>query len=389
MNTQISTLTTHYAANGAVSILVVDDNPALLRSVERLLRMEGFRVLLAADGEEALRQLEAATPLPDLIISDIVMPRLDGFELFERVRERTDWLQIPFVFLTACDQADDLRHGYLLGVDDYLVKPLDQERLLLIVHSKLKRNAELSQLLRHQQNALDESKRTLALMVSHELRTPLVSITMVTDILARELAQMGLAQFQDMIEAMESGSSRLQHLVEQMVLFVQLQSGVLQETIEQRVYPNPIHEVLIGASERARQYCVRQRDVPIYLDERDPMACFSGDQGAVKHAVAELLLNAMSFSQGGKPVRVCEWVVDGMVWLSITDEGMGIPEAEIEKVFEPFYQVDRRIHEQQGVGIGLSLARGVIEAHGGVLELHSRLGQGTQVIVGLPALGYE
>jgi two-component system OmpR family response regulator len=120
-------------------ILFADDNLALLRTVERLLRMEGFLVLVAADGQQALRRLEMANPTPDLIISDIGMPHMDGFALFETVRQRQEWVNIPFLFLTARDQIEDLRRGYALGADDYLVKPLEQERLLMIVRSKLKR----------------------------------------------------------------------------------------------------------------------------------------------------------------------------------------------------------------------------------------------------------
>lgn len=213
------------------TILFVDDNPALLRSVERLLRLEGFGVLLAADGDEALQQLEASTEPPDLIISDISMPKMDGFSFFEEVRRREAWIGIPFLFLTARDQIDDLKRGYSLGADDYLVKPLDQDRLLMIVRGKLKRRDELLSHIQVQQNALDAAKRDLSMMVAHELRTPLVSISMVSDLLTREMDKMETDQLQDLLDTMKSGSSRLTRLVEQMVMFVQLQSGSLADLI--------------------------------------------------------------------------------------------------------------------------------------------------------------
>jgi len=366
------------------TILFVDDNAALQRSVERLLRVEGFQVWLAADGKEALQLLNAATAPPDLIISDIAMPGMDGFSLFEVIRQHEAWLDIPFLFLTARDQMDDLRRGYSLGADDYLVKPLDQERFILIVRSKLKRRAELMEHLHVQQHALDSAKRDLALMVAHELRTPLVSISMVTDILSREMGRMSEEQVQDMLHTMQSGSIRLTRLVEQMVMFVQWQSGALSNSIQHHIRPSYARDAVIGAIDRARQFSYRQREIPLRFEENDPDVLISGDLSALKHALAELLSNAMAFSKPTDTIDIVQWVADGMVWITITDRGPGIPEDELEHVFEPFYQSNRHQYEQQGIGIGLTLAQGIIQAHGGTLELHSAVGRGVQAIVGLP-----
>ena len=245
------------------TILFVDDNPALLRSVERLLRLEGFRVLLASDGLEALQQLQ--TQVPDLIISDIAMPQMDGFELFETVRQRDEWLDIPFLFLTARDQIDDLRRGYSLGADDYLVKPLDQERLLLIIQSKLKRRLEISTWIQMQQQALDAAKRELAMMVAHELRTPLVSINIVSDILAHEIDTMKTDQVQDMLGMMQNGSVRLSRLIEQMVMFVQWQSGALIDSIQAPGRGDTLYNIVFEAVKRVQQFGLRRPDIPVRL----------------------------------------------------------------------------------------------------------------------------
>lgn len=362
----------------------MDDNPALLRSVERLLRMEGFAVLLAADGEQALAQLDGATSPPDLIISDIAMPKLDGFGLFEAVRTREEWLEIPFLFLTARDQIEDLRRGYSLGADDYLVKPLDQERLILIIRSKLKRRAELRERIQVQQQALDTVKRELAMVVAHELRTPLVSISMVTEILARELNRMNTEQIQELLDTMQSGSIRLTRLVEQMVMYVHLQSGAMQNSVSEFARPCYARDAVIGAIDRARQFSYRQREVPLRFDESDPDSMIKADLAALKHALAELLSNAMVFSTLDQTLVVNQWAANGSVWLAITDYGPGIPEDEMERIFVPFHQFNRRQYEQQGIGIGLPLAKGIIEAHNGTLELHSKVGHGTQVLVSLP-----
>lgn len=371
----------------APRILFVDDNAVLLSSVERLLRMEGFEVLLASDGIAALETLEGADPAPSLIISDVMMPRMDGFEFFATIRKRSEWLGIPFVFLTARDQIEDLRRGYSLGADDYLVKPLDHERLLLVIRSKLKRKEELLFHIQHQQSALDVAKRNLSQMVAHELRTPLVSISLVSDILAREMEQMGTDQVHNMLSTMREGSLRLSRLVEQMVMYVQLQSGALHTVIRNRVRATALRDSVIGASQIARQFAYRQNSVPIRFQEHDSGVMVCCDHSSLQHAIAEVLANAMMYSSPDGKIRANLWVEETTARVSIADEGRGIPMPEVGHVFEPYYQVDRARYEQQGIGIGLTLARGIIEAHEGTIDLRSTEDVGTTVTIVLPVSG--
>ena len=124
------------------TILVVDDEPRLLDSVRRALEAAGYRVLTAGDGVEALGVLEAQ-PV-DLILADVAMPRMNGYQLYERVREDPQWVAIPFVFLTARALDSDVRYGKELGADDYLTKPLDPADMLAVVRGKLRRARQLA-----------------------------------------------------------------------------------------------------------------------------------------------------------------------------------------------------------------------------------------------------
>lgn len=122
-------------------ILVVEDNPDMTTALKLALEMEGYQVLAAADGLEALRTLERVTP--DLIVADIMMPRMDGYELYDAVHQDEKWLSIPFIFLTAKTDKEDIRLGKEMGADDYLVKPVEKEDLIAAIRGKLKRVAEL------------------------------------------------------------------------------------------------------------------------------------------------------------------------------------------------------------------------------------------------------
>jgi len=122
-------------------ILFVDDDPIIRENVVDLLELAGYRTLLANDGVEALSLMD--THLPDLIISDITMPNMDGFLFFEAVRAKTAWLVIPFIFLSARGEQEDIRRGYRMGVDFYLSKPFEPQDLLIAIDSRLKRTSEI------------------------------------------------------------------------------------------------------------------------------------------------------------------------------------------------------------------------------------------------------
>lgn len=123
--------------NEKETILVVDDNARMLTAVQRILESEGYLVLIAHDGLAALQIMQESTP--HLIIADIAMPRMNGYQLHERVRQNPDWVLIPFIFLTGRAMDSDIRYGKEIGVDDYLVKPIEPEDLLVAVRGKLKR----------------------------------------------------------------------------------------------------------------------------------------------------------------------------------------------------------------------------------------------------------
>ena len=128
-------------------VLVVDDQEEIRENLELVLEAEGYFVLTAGDGREAL-ELMSSQPV-DLILADIAMPRMNGYQLFERVRENPQWVTVPFLFLTARALDSDIRYGKELGVDDYLTKPIQPEDVLAAVHGRLKRARQLAQITRH------------------------------------------------------------------------------------------------------------------------------------------------------------------------------------------------------------------------------------------------
>jgi signal transduction histidine kinase len=367
---------------GDGKILVIEDEAAILNNILEMLELEGFEVIGAENGLAGVRR--AREHKPDLIICDITMPELDGYEVLVLLRSDPATVAIPFIFLTARADRPFMRHGMELGADDYLTKPFSLGELRSAVASRLERHQAI---LDATHKDLDQAKRTLIQLVAHELRTPLVSISAVTDILSRQSGNLSGGQLRELLDTLERGSQRLNRVVEQVILIIQLETGTLsQESIRQNGMPIQPSDLLIASVDLARRFAYHQPDVSIKVDERDRDLAILGDIRALRHALAELITNALSFSPQGDQVSVAQWQADGRAWISIVDRGPGIPPDRLEQALKAFHQIERETREQQGIGLGLTLAKQVVEAHGGAFEINSVVDRGTQITVGLPVM---
>jgi two-component system sensor histidine kinase/response regulator len=273
-----------------------------------------------------------------------------------------------------------------LGADDFLTKPIHYKDLLFAIHSQLEKYDHMFRVYNDQKEALHQAQQQLSLMVAHELRTPLVSIKMAHEIMRWKLEQLTQQEMQALLETMDSGIRRLRHLTEQMVLITQLETGVL--SYEGIVLQNPIimalWDIVTAAADLAREFDYRGVNVRIRLDDRDRFATVICHPASLKHALAELINNAITFSPSGGEVVVSQWRAEGAVWVSVVDRGPGMQPEQVRLAFEGFRQLNRDRHEQQGMGMGLTLAKRIIEVHGGALEVNTVPDQGTQVILRLP-----
>lgn len=363
-------------------ILIIEDEDPLRENVVDVLSLEGFDVLSAPDGRVGVAL--ARQHLPDVIVCDIAMPHMDGYQVLEALRSDDNTTSIPFIFLTARIDRPFVRHGMELGADDYITKPFTHQELLSALQSRLSRKEHLTKV----NNAeLERAKKELSQMVSHELRTPLVSINMVQEYISSQIDQLSRQELDDLLSIMRSGSQRLYHLVEQMVLLTQLESGVLNEDkVKLMGAATNIWTILAGAISQARQFAHRRPKGEIQQIEHHAAAQIHCYTQALTHAVAEIIANGLDFSPEDQAVVIEQWVQDGLVWVQVRDKGVGFPQDKVSEALRPFRQINRLVQEQQGMGLGLSLAKGVIELHGGAIYIESEVGKGTLVSVSLPAL---
>lgn len=361
------------------TILVLDDNCDLLTNIELILEMEGYQVLSARSSSEALSLLEQTRP--DLIISDIMMPEMDGYEFYQRVRRNPELLTVPFIFLSAKGEKEDVRFGKQLGVDEYLTKPLEPKDLLIAVESKLRRLGEIKASSRQE---VERLRDIILHALSHEIRTPLTMIKAAVELLVENKIHLYDEEEQALLSLASKGEERLERLITDVLTVANIEAGEAKNLFEagkQEVDLSLCIENAVAGCERKAV----SRGVTIRVDAPKGFPVVMGHPEQLANVLSRLLDNAIKFSpQTGGQVVIRARDEDRWVKISVEDEGIGIPTAEIPKIFDLFYQVDRDKYEQQGLGVGLAIARELVEIHGGSIEVESEVGKGSTFTVVLP-----
>jgi len=364
-------------------ILVVEDHRPLLEAIRGILGAEGYTVLAATDGVQALQVMEKVRP--DLIVADIVMPQMDGYALYEEVRARPDWVPIPFIFLTAKAGQEDILKGKRLGAEDYITKPFVAQELVVAVRARLERAWAIREATEAE---FDQLKQQIVTILSHELRTPLTYVRGYTELALEDISSLSFDTLQQMLLGIKRGADRLTRLAEDLLLLVRLDTGRVAEEFRSLAC---VHRDLDAILERtARQYEGRAaaRDVTLETSVEPDLPAVRLCETLFVDALGRLVDNGIKFSgDEGKRVMVSARAVEGWVEVVVADEGVGIAAEEIPHLFERFRQIDRERLEQQGVGLGLAIARRLIHMHGGEITVESEPEVGSTFTIRLPVAG--
>ncbi len=366
-------------------ILVVEDHDLLLLAIRDILEVEGYTVLTAIDGIEALKLMEEVSP--DLIVADIMMPRMNGYELFQAVREKSAWVPIPFIFLTAKAEKEDRLKGKAMGAEDYITKPFDPEELVIAVRAKLGR----SQAIRvASEREFEDLKQQIITLLSHELRTPLTSVYGYTELALEEAAEMPTPEFQNFLLGIKKGADRLTNLVEDLLLLVRLDTGHVKKEFEVLgAVEENLSEVIMRAA-LSHQALADSKGMLLELDIPNQLPPVHIYDAFVFEILSRLIDNAIKFSRGeGKKITVSAQAEDDYIAIAVQDEGVGISEAQLDKLFERFSQLDRAKMEQQGGGLGLVIAKGLANLMQGDITVASTVGESSTFTLILPVADEE
>jgi DNA-binding response OmpR family regulator len=349
------------------TILIVDDEPALLMGLAATIRRNGYHVITAADGNEGLRKAKEVRP--DLILSDVMMPPPNGFELRRIISKDAELASTPFIFLTARSNVEDRVSGMREGADDYITKPFSTEELLARIEAVFRRVKTEQARGREQMKAiagqdLDKLRYEILHNFQHELRTPLANILMPLELAANNKFNDPQEQSKFLQIAL-SNADRLESLVTDLILLSNIDQGNLNK-IRQTIDVN-LH-ILAPVRKRLERYQAKEME---FFTDISAQGRITAPRREFIHALVHLMDNAFKFSsEKGRILLKVQPGLNGGVNVLVEDEGPGISPELREKVFERFYQIsqgDRREHE--GLGVGLSIARAVFRSLNGNVEI--------------------
>ena len=387
------------SSNHVGTILIIDDNLANLQVLFTTLKQANYHVVPAQDANSTFTRLRHFTP--DLILLDIMMPDVNGFELYQRLREHQPTAVTPIIFISALSDSEAIIRGFKLGAVDYVPKPFCAEEVLARVSNQLAlqrlhhelaaQNARLEQeLLKHQRleeslrhakeqaEAANRAKSAFIANMNHELRTPLNVILGFAQILENDLSLP--EEHHHNVQNIRRSGDYLLTLINDILDLAKIEAGRF-ELFPQTWRTAPF---FLSLSEMFRS---RAQQKGISFDYQStttlPTTLYCDDK-RLRQVLMNLLSNAIKFTeQGGVTLR--SNYSNGWLMLEVTDTGIGIPANQTEIIFQPFSQIGDTTYKQQGTGLGLSISHRLVIAMNGKLSLASNLGEGSTFRVQIPA----
>ncbi len=375
------------------NILVVDDEPNNFDVIETFLSEQDYQLYYASSGDSALSILE--TVKPDLILLDVMMPGIDGMEVCQRIKAMPEWESVPIIMVTALTSKEDLARCLNAGADDFIGKPVNSTELRARVNSMMRIKQQYdsiknlsnlqSQTIDVLQNSLKELSGNLASSLPHELNTPLNGIAGAIGILLEEYETMPPEEIKEFLLLAQESSTRLEKLTRKFLTYVYLELSPYKPPSSrasqiQREKGSDAKFITNIAQDQAKRD-KRSADLLCDLDE----AVVAVSNQDMQSIVCELLENAFKFSKVGTEVKLSSKVVNNHLHLAIADYGWGMTEDQISKV-GAFMQFDRKMHEQQGAGLGLKIVTKIMENYGGNFSISSVYKQETTVNLELPLI---
>jgi len=351
-----------------MKILVVDDDTVSRIGLESVLR-ENYVIESASSGEEAIEK--AGQFKPDLILLDVVMPGISGYDVCRQIRKDESLKHIKIVMLSANTGTEDRLEGYQAGADDYLTKPFDKDELLakVRVYLRLKSVEEL-----------DEMKSELTMTVTHEMRTPMTILEgTLSNIMSGAYGKLK-PKLRDKLELAEQNIKRLGNIVSNFFDITRIEA----EKIDIRISDINVNS-LISRTLDSLQPIASEKNISLTICQENQDLIVSGDSDIFVSILRNLLENAIRFTYENDTITVSAEVSEDNLVIEVKDNGPGIDPSETERIFEKFVQVDRHVGAgEHGTGLGLYIVKKHVELLGGSIWVVSELEKGTSVCFSLP-----
>ena len=355
-------------------IIVIDDDQMARDRVIATLGVKEYTATGAPDGLSGVGLVFEHNP--DLVLCDVNMPSMDGYAVLDRLRHDARTADIPFVFMTARDERDDLRRGMELGADDYLTKPFSAGELLAAVQTQLDKRRTIT---RKYEQALSQLRKNIVYALPHELRTPLTGSLGDAEVLRMDADTLTSGEVREMAESIIRHNKRLHHVLENFLVYAQIEVMAADEEKQAMLRNHITQNTGVVITDRAVNCAVAHgRRGDLVLDVRDAVLRIA--EADLSKIVDELVDNAFKFSDAGWPVTVSAACDGDRYVLTVRDQGRGMTADQIAAI-GAYMQFDRMLYEQQGLGLGLAIAQRLVDLHQGKLAIESRPAQGTVVTI--------
>lgn len=362
--------------NGGESpfILIVDDIVKNLKLLDRTLESEGYDVAVAQSGMEALELIKSDPP--DLILLDIMMPEMSGYDVCKKLKADENTKSIPVIFLTAKNESTDIVHGFRIGGADYITKPFDKDELLARIHTQLELKFSRDMILMQNEKLieLNREKNEIMGIAAHDLKNPLTAIKGFA-----EMIEMCIADEESVLDfamQIKSISTFMFNLIRDLLDINAIEEGRVNFRLENKnlkqIVQNSVDSFVMHAA---------QKEIAIVTQYEDENIMVRLDAAKAKQIIDNVLSNAIKFSYPNKNVyvKMSENPANAdFALIEIEDEGQGIKEEEKSKLFEKFTKLTARpTAGESSSGLGLSIVKKLTEMMGGEIWCESEFGKGS------------
>lgn len=356
-------------------ILIIEDEEDIQANIKDLLEIHDYEVITANDGKSGIEKVINYTP--DLIICDINMPVMNGLDLIKELRQYPELYTIPFLFLTANASRESVRQGMGLGADDYITKPYKSAELVEAVRIRLEKSRKIKEIFL---SKLNELKKNISFSIPHELRTPINAIMGFSKLLLGNVEDFEIKDMENIISHIHNSGARLLRLIENYSYFNNLSSGSITSFhVSNPPSLNP-SEIIKTASKEVYENNPHNSKIDFELCDDLPIGI---SEAYFKKIVYEIIDNAIKFSYENKPIKLVSVVSSGFYILKTVNYGIGMNNDDIKNI-DSFIQFDREKFEQQGMGLGLSIVKKLLELCGGKIQIESIPNDFTTVRVYIP-----
>ena len=363
-------------------VLAVDDEERNLKLIEAILLPHNYQVLFAGDGIQALKMAEKEKI--DVILLDIMMPKMDGYEVCRQFKINKYNAHIPIIMVTSLNEREERIKGIAAGANDYISKPIDSEDLILRVRNaaRLKDLHDQTKYDFEKLQALEKMRDNLTHMIIHDLRSPLSALIGHLDLIKMSLEDDPISENQHryLSSALRNGKT-ISDMINTLLDVNKMEENRLKINKTKS-------DITMLIKESIKLICPLNDKIQlIFKESRDDLTCIC-DHQLIKRVVNNLLSNAFKFTPEGGKIIISPSVSDKNVRVEITDTGPGIPKKYHKMIFEKFGQVEMRKNKvKHSTGLGLTFCKLSIEAHDGKIGVDSQQGKGSTFWFELPIKG--